>query len=290
MSLVVALLLGIVQGVFMFIPVSSTAHLVLTQHFLLSRGYDLPPPNSAEMILLDLVLHVGTLVSIVIVFHKSLFHFLGDLLVSSKNVMQSKALSPLPLSIRLFLLGMLSVFVTGVMGLTMKTGFELVFGSPFAVGFTLCLTGILLWWTDVLSRRKLGLKQMKIWHALAIGGAQGLALMPGLSRSGITIVTALVCGMKRRWAAEYSFFIAIPTIMAATLLQGVEVFMDEFPSMLGWEVYFTGFVSAAIVGTFALHLVLKLLYAARLKIFSYYLWLLALLVWFGLMPITSAVH
>ncbi len=287
MSLVVVLLLGVVQGLFMFLPVSSTAHLVLTQHFLIARGHEMPAPDSAEMILFDLVLHVGTLVSIVLIFRHSLFRFVHDLLRASWAFVQRPLWGVVPVPLRLLLLGLLSVFVTGVMGLTLKSLFEQVFGTPAIVALTLTVTGVLLWWTDKLSPRWLGLKRIGVRHALIIGAAQGLSLMPGLSRSGITIVAALLCGMKRRWAAEYSFFIAIPTILAATLVQGVEVLLDTTPEMLGWEVYLLGFVTSAIVGTGALWLVLKLLYAARLRIFSFYLWAMALLVIFGLLPMVS---
>jgi undecaprenyl-diphosphatase len=287
MSLIVVVLLGIVQGLFMFLPVSSTAHLVLTQHFLIARGHEMPAPDSAEMILFDLVLHVGTLVSIVLIFRRSLFRFVYDLLQAAWQFAQRPAWGGMPVPLRLLLLGLLSVFVTGVMGLTLKSMFEQVFGTPAIVALTLSVTGVLLWWTDKLSPRWLGLKKIGVRHSLIVGAAQGLALMPGLSRSGMTIVAALLCGMKRRWAAEYSFFIAIPTILAATLVQGIEVALDTTPEMLGWDVYLVGFVTSAVVGTGALWLVLKLLYAARLRIFSFYLWALALLVIFGLVPMVG---
>jgi undecaprenyl-diphosphatase len=143
---------------------------------------------------------------------------------------------------------------------------------------TLTVTGILLWWTDVLSRRPIGLRKINTRVALAIGVGQWLALMPGLSRSGTTIAFALFAGLKRRWAAEYSFFIAFPTILGASALQGLEVARAPEPMTLHWAPILVGFVVAAIVGVFALYLVLKLLYRARFRYFSFYVWALALVV------------
>lgn len=97
----------------------------------------------------------------------------------------------------------------------------------------------------------------------------------------MTITFALLGGLKRRWAAQYSFFLAIPTIVAATLVQGLEVWLDEKPGSVDALAMGVGFVTAAVVGTFALRLVLVLLYRARLRVFSYYLWLLAAAVLFG---------
>jgi undecaprenyl-diphosphatase len=105
--------------------------------------------------------------------------------------------------------------------------------------------------------------------------AQGLALLPGLSRSGTTSAFALFAGLKRRWAAEYSFFIAFPTILGASALQALEVAAAPVPPTIGVLPVAVGFVVAAVVGVFALRLVLRLLYRARFRFFSYYVWALA---------------
>lgn len=282
MLLWIAALLGVVQGLFMFLPVSSTAHLVLTQHWLIGQGHDLPPPESAEMIFFDLVVHVGTLVSIAIVFRRSLSRVVaGGIRDSWTWVSSGGSATRELLFLRLGLLCALSVLITGIIGLTLRAGFEWVFANPLAVAGTLTITGILLWWTDRLSRRPRGLRQLTPGVAMIIGAAQGMALMPGLSRSGMTITFALFSGLKRRWAAEYSFFLAIPTILAATLVQGISVVRDEGFTGLDWGALAVGFVVSAIVGIFALRLVVMLLYRARLKVFSFYLWGMALLIVFG---------
>jgi undecaprenyl-diphosphatase len=273
-----AILLGIIQGVFMFVPVSSTSHLALTQHWLISRGSELPPPDSAEMIFFDLIVHVGTLVSMAVVFRKSLGQFIGHLAAGVRSGFVTTDGGYERLYFRLALLGLLTVATTAALGFPLKFAFESIFATPIAMSVTLTLTGFLLWWTDTLSRRTVGLRRIDWKVATAIGGAQGLALMPGLSRSGTTIAFGLFTGLKRRWAAEYSFFVAFPTILGAAAVQGLEVARSPEPMTLGMVPIFVGFAVAAIAGVFALLLVLRLLYRARFRYFSYYVWTLAAVV------------
>lgn len=287
MSLWQSVLLGVVQGVFMFFPVSSTSHLVLTQHLMLQRGAEFPDPESPEMIFFDLVVHVGTLVSIAVVFRKSLGHFLRRLVEDVRRVVgegYSGAWAPArsSLYLRLALLGCFSVLVTGAIGYPMRDLFSEVFATPAAVVVTLTATGGILWWTDGLSPRQRGLRNVTLWMALVIGLAQALALMPGLSRSGMTIAFALFVGLRRRWAAEYSFFIAFPTILGASLLQGLEVLEGGGVAGVGFGAFAVGFVVSALVGIVALRIVLRLLYRARLRYFSYYVWALALVIGVGI--------
>ena len=286
MTVWVATLLGIVQGIFMFLPVSSTAHLVLTQHWLIRQGEPLPPPESPEMILFDLVVHVGTLVSIVFVFRKSLTRLSGGIARESWQWASARGSAGREmLFLRLALLCGLSVFATAVVGFSLKAGFEQVFAHPTLIAGTLSLTGVLLWWTDRLQRRPLGLRQLSPKIATIIGVAQGFALIPGLSRSGMTIVFALFTGLKRRWAAEYSFFLAIPTILAATAVQSLDVLNGNGLGELNWTALVVGFVVSALVGIVSLKMVLFFLYRANLKVFSFYLWALALLVLFGFLDV-----
>jgi undecaprenyl-diphosphatase len=300
MSFLESVVLGIIQGIFMFFPVSSTSHLVLAQHWFIQRGSSLPSPESPEMIFFDLVVHVGTLVSILVVFRQSLtrltrriwldFWELAPELGSSRGERMKLRLSGLRnrslvfpsgqrlgdrLYLRLAVLGMISVLVTGLIGFPLRSLFKEVFARPMAISITLAITGILLWWTDRKLRQHRGLRALSPWVAVVIGVGQGLALIPGLSRSGMTISFALFTGLKRQWAAEYSFFIAFPTILGATLLQSLELLQDPSAGQIGLMPLFVGFVVSAAVGVVALQLVLHLLYKARFRYFSYYLWVLA---------------
>jgi undecaprenyl-diphosphatase len=272
-----AAILGIVQGVFMFVPVSSTAHLVLTQHWLIARGSALPPPESPEMILFDLVVHVGTMASVAVVFWASLRTLTVKSIGEAAFVRPQGRLRIGPF-LWLLLMGALTVLVTGVIGLLFKSTFERVFAAPGLLVLTLSVTAVLLFVTDRLGQRPLGIKAIGPRVAIAVGIAQALALIPGFSRSGLTIVTGLFVGLKRRWAAEYSFLVAIPTILAASLLQAVDVFGGKGLGGVGAGPLLVGFAVSAVVGVAALRIVLALLFRAQLKVFSVYLLLLAALV------------
>jgi undecaprenyl-diphosphatase len=273
MTLGEAFILGVVQGVFMFVPVSSTSHLVLVQHCMIQRGSAIPSPDSAEMILFDLVVHVGTLVSMAVVFRSSLRGF------SRRLVHEGRGRHPGDLlAVRLIVLGLGAVVVTGVIGFPLRSLFAEVFARPSIIAGTLTLTGILLWWTDVLPPRRRGLRELTPAVAAGVGLAQGLALLPGLSRSGTTIAAALFLGLRRRWAAEFSFFIAFPTILGATAIMAVEVAQAGGIDGISPAAYLVGAATAAGVGIGALILVLRLLYRARFRYFSWYVWALAGLV------------
>jgi undecaprenyl-diphosphatase len=276
MSLLVALLLGVVQGVFMFVPVSSTSHLVLTQTWLLDRGIEVPRPESAEMVLFDLVVHVGTLVSIVIVMHAGLRLLASGVAEDLRTGRLRTGGLREAVSSRLIVLGLLSTAVTGVLGLVFRDVLTEVFGSPQMVAGALMVTGIMLWWTDRLGPGRIGAAQVGVGAAIAVGIAQFAALTPGLSRSGTTIFVALLVGMHRTLAARYSFYVAIPTILAATGVQALDVLRAGGLDEVSWAAMVVGFATATVVGTGALWVVLRLLEQARFRIFSVYVWVLAL--------------
>jgi undecaprenyl-diphosphatase len=279
-SLLEALLLGLVQGVFMFVPVSSTSHLVLTQHWLLDGGSQLPPPESPEMVLFDLVVHVGTLVSIVVVMRAGL----RDLVVGALDDWRGGLLSPSRLrregfrgavASRVLSLMLLTTAVTGVLGLLFRDQLTAsVFGAPGAVAVALLITGGLLWWTDLMKDTWRGPAEVTVGIAVVVGVAQAAALTPGISRSGVTIFAALLMGLQRPMAARYSFYVAIPTILAASGVQALEVVGNGGMS-IGWAPMAVAFAVAAAVGAVALVLVLRLLEQARFRIFAVYVVVLA---------------
>jgi undecaprenyl-diphosphatase len=277
-SLLVALLLGIVQGVFMFVPVSSTSHLVLTQTWLRERGFDVPPPESAEMVLFDLVVHVGTLVSIVVVMHAGLRLLVSGVTDDLRTGRLRTGGLREAVSTRLLVFGMLTVAVTGVLGLLFQDVLVQVFAAPQAVAVALAVTGVMLWWTDRIGPGRVGAAQVTVAMAVAVGVAQFAALTPGISRSGTTIFAALLVGMHRTLAARYSFYVAIPTILAATGVQFLGVLRDGGLDEVSWGALLVGAGTAAVVGTGALWLVLRLLEQARFRIFSLYVWGLAIVV------------
>lgn len=320
MTLLEALVLGVVQGVFMFVPVSSTSHLALVQHWMASLGSSIPEPDSAEMILFDIVVHVGTLVSIVVVMRAGLARLLTGIVADVRQLLarrggQRSASRPPTaggdlaaaggasdaagsarvddpvatgvaaeppvayLYLKLAALGVVTTGVTGVLGLAVREFGTAVFATPVLIAVALVLTGAILWWTDTAGPQWRGARQLTVWVAVGIGVAQAAALLPGLSRSGLTIAMALLVGLHRPIAAQYSFFVAIPTILSAMVLQTVDVLGDGAAQLqIGFGAYTVAFVAAAIVGAVALALVLRLLYQAKFRYFALYVWLLAIVI------------
>jgi undecaprenyl-diphosphatase len=224
------------------------------------------------MILFDLVLHVGTLVSIAVVFRKRILAVALDAVGELRQGRPHRGGES-----GLVLIGLigLATAVTGVLGLGVRAVAPAVFGDPSVIAVMLIVTGGILWWTD--SANPAGAVRPTVLMAVGIGVAQAAALLPGLSRSGLTIAAALALGMRREQAAEFSFILAIPTILAASLVQTLDV-MGSGGSDISLLAMGIGFWVAALVGIGALVVVLRLLYAARFRVFSFYVWALAILV------------
>lgn len=274
MTLWESVLLGVIQGLFMFIPVSSSSHLVLTQHWMAAGGSPLPSPETPEMILFNLVVHLGTMISVVVVMHRPLMRLLRGTLRDLRLWARRRTLRHL-IHLRLMIFGVVTTGVTGVLGLLVREYGTGVFATPWAVSIMLLVTGAILWWTDSVRTTWRGAAQLTIWVALLIGLAQAAALLPGLSRSGLTIAMALALGMHRKIAAQYSFFVAIPTIVAATGLQSLSLLDHRGPLMIGADAYLVGLLVSAVVGAGALWLVLRMLYGGHFRVFAVYVVILA---------------
>lgn len=277
-----ALILGLIQGIFEFVPVSSTSHFVLAQLWLEGRGSLTFAPDSPDLMLFDLVIHLGTVVSVVIVLRRALRELFRELTQELRAGIRLNAPAT-----RYSTLLLLTVLVTGVLGLTFRDLLLTGFRSIPLMATALIITGFAIWVTDSMrSGQTFGPlrfgwrepQQITVSIAIAIGVAQALALYPGISRSGITIFMALLLGMQRVTAARYSFLVAIPTIIAATSVEALTMLREPAAYTIGLAPLAVGFLSAAAVGTVALIAVLKLLEAARFRVFSVYVWALALTV------------
>jgi undecaprenyl-diphosphatase len=264
-TVVQAVLLGILQGLTEFLPVSSTAHLALAQALI--PGFIQPG------ILFDVLLHVGTLAAVVAFFRTRLFRTAEGL--ASANAGERRA------AWRLVGLLLLSVALTGAVALPMKklavesmTDFRLI-------GFSLCGTAILLSVAQsVGTRRGAGgrtLAEIRPRDAAIVGVCQAAsAVFHGFSRSGNTISVGLFTGMSREAAAEYSFLLSIPTILAAAAAENVSAFRHH-PEALGagaWPVYLVGMAVAAVVGYVAIGALLRLVVSMKLVPFILYTGLL----------------
>ncbi len=250
-----ALLLGIVQGLTEFLPVSSSGHLVLFQQWLEVQG---------DEVLFDLVVHLGTLVPVMVFYRESLIGML------KAPFSERGGLSERP-NTRLMALVLLGTIPTGIIGLTLKDFFEQLFDTPSVLAISFSLTACLLLASGFARSGKTTEVDMAWWQALAIGLAQGLAITPGISRSGTTIAIALMLGLSREYAARYSFLLAIPAILGAFVLKAGDAAWDTLDvGALG-----VGFLASMISGYLALVILVRLVQQGSFKHFAWYLFALA---------------
>lgn len=263
-----AVVLGMVQGLTEFLPVSSSAHLAITQ-----RWYALDP-ESLPMHVFDGLVHIGTTLAVFIVFAGSLRGYVHRLVGELSASWTGKRYA-----LRILLLGVAATIPTGVIGLGFKKTFETAFGQPGWIGVGLLITGVLLAVTAWVGRGQRGWKNFVWWQAVLVGIAQGIAIWPGVSRSGSTICAATFCGLRRRWAAEFSFFIAVPAILVATVLKLREAFAMSATSAvaIAWGPTLIGAAVSLVVGVLALRLLLGAVRRAKLHYFSYYCWIVGVL-------------
>lgn len=251
-----AFLLGVIQGLTEFLPVSSSGHLVLGQRLL---GLGQPE------LLFDVAVHVGTLLAVVVFFRRDLYLMLKGLRPGDGEAKAGR---------RLLWLVIAGSVPTALMGFLLKDSFERMFGSVFAVGVALILTGVFLALTRLAPAGTRGIGRMGTGRALLVGLAQGLAITPGISRSGATISAGLFLGLERDLAARFSFVLSIPAILGALLLQVSEI---EPGASLALSPLLIGALSAALVGYLALKLLIRLLEKGRLHWFAPYCWGLGVL-------------
>ncbi|MEL6343906.1 MAG: undecaprenyl-diphosphate phosphatase [Myxococcota bacterium] len=255
--LLAAVILGIVQGLTEFLPVSSSGHLVLFQQYL---------PVSGDPVAFDLVLHIGTLLPVIVVYRNDLWSIVRDLFVGEGPMRERPG-------VRLLLLMFIGSIPTALIGLALEDVFEQLFANALSVGVAFALTGAILWGTRALTPGDEDERTMPWWKAVMIGIAQGIAITPGISRSGSTIAAGLFLGLDREVAARYSFLLSIPAILGAFLLKARDLesaAVDVLPLA-------AGFVAAAVSGYLALVVLLRLVRSGDFSWFALYLWPLAVL-------------
>ncbi|MEW6266534.1 MAG: undecaprenyl-diphosphate phosphatase [Thermodesulfobacteriota bacterium] len=261
-----AIILGLIQGLTEFLPVSSSGHLVLGQALL-----GLKEPE----IFFDVILHLGTLAAVIILMRRELSDLILEFFRLPRHLKSRSAAAAAwrerP-SFRLLWLVFFGSIPTGLLGLGFKSLFEAMFASTLAVGVGLCLTGVVLAVTGWAKTQGRGLTRFRILDALAIGLAQGLAITPGLSRSGMTISSGLFLGLDRELAARYSFLMSIPAILGAAAVHLTQVKFSFFnPVEMA-----AGFIASMITGLLALGILLFIVKRGRLHWFAPYCWLIGL--------------
>ena len=265
MTFLEAILLGILQGLTEFLPVSSSGHLVLAQQFL---GLKEP------LVFFDVMLHVGTLVAVLVAYREAIGRLLigGFTAVGDTQFWRNHPKSTLNASAELKFIWLIFIgsIPTGIIAVVFKTQLESFFDEVGIVSTMLILTGIILQLPRLRKKKTdrpdIPTEALKTWHAPLIGIAQGCAITPGISRSGSTISLALFLGIPAKTAAEYSFLLSIPAILGAVALK----IRDIGDTTIPFHIVGTGMLASFIVGYIALRFLLVLLNRGQFSIFSYY--------------------
>lgn len=258
-----ALILGIIQGITEFLPVSSSGHLVLLQNLL---GINEP------QLFFDITVHVATLGAIIFILRKDIIECIKAVLyipLALKN--KDRDIEKIK-NLRLLWLVFLASIPTGIIGFFLKDIFEQMFGSLLCVGTAFIITGSLLWITKRFKEQKNDYSTFPWWSAILTGIAQGMAITPGISRSGTTIAVLLLLGMQKNIAGRFSFLMALPAITGAAILQFSNSALDIKISVLC-----VGFTGAFISGYLALNWLLMIVRHGLIWKFAPYCWCIGIL-------------
>lgn len=249
MTNIQAFILGLVQGLAEFLPISSSGHLVLFQRlFGLDEG----------VITFDIALHFATLIPVIIVLRKEILEIL------------KKPFGKLPLLI------LTAIIPTFIMGVFFKDMFDKLVVSGRSLGLGFIFTGLVLMYAESVKNRNKGIEKTKYTDALFIGIAQGIAILPAVSRSGLTIAGGLFRGLNKEFAMKISFLISVPVILGAATKDAYDIFKDGNMAGLGIDLLplIIGMVTAGIAGYAAIKFMLNLFSKVSLKYFSYYVFVL----------------
>ena len=267
MTYLQAIILGIVQGLAEFLPISSSGHLALLQYFF---GVE-----SDSVLLFTVMLHVGTLVSVCIIYRKDIGALIVELCRTIKDICTGKGprINSSPMR-RMGFMIIVATIPTAIIGLLFEDFFESLYSSIVAIAIGLIFTGIILMVAEKMGKNKNGPMEMKWSHAIFIGCMQGIAICPGVSRSGSTLFGGLISGLERSYAVEFAFLISIPSILGSVILELPDALAEGVTgSFMGPMI--VGVILSAISGIFAIKTMIKVVSNKRLIGFSVYVWLVA---------------
>ncbi len=247
-----SVLLGVLQGLTEFLPVSSSGHLVLAQSLL--------PGFREPGVLFEVLLHAGTLLAVVVYFRQDVWELVESLGPAGD-----------PARRRLVLLLAAATVPTVIIGVVFREPLEALFHAPRSAAAMLLVTGALLWVSEALARPRVGLEGIGYGRALAVGTVQGLAIVPGISRAGSTIAAGTLLGIRGEDAARFSFLLSVPAVLGAVAIQVPELGSVE-PRMPG--VYAAGVAAAFLSGLWAIRFLMTAIRKGRFRWFAVYCWLL----------------
>jgi undecaprenyl-diphosphatase len=249
-----SIVLGLVQGLSEFLPISSSGHLILTREVL-----KFPDPGKT----FDVILHIGTFIALVVYFWKDLLH-LGQGVLD--NFKEKKFYGTSNTNLFWFLI--ISTIPGGLFGALFEKKLEAI-NNPFIISSLLIAFGLILFFSDKLGRKELKMSHLTWKHAAIVGIAQAIALFPGVSRSGITMTAALLLGYTREDSARYSFLMSIP-IIGGVSMYGLVKLLKTGPELGLILVYTAGFIASLISGFLCVKYLLEYLKKGTFSVFVVY--------------------
>lgn len=267
MSILQAIVLGLVQGIAEFLPISSSGHLSILQNL-----FNITTAEEGHMFF-DVLLHLGTLVSVCVVYRRDIADMLKELVKWIKSIkdpkLRSAANASMPTRRLIVMIALATLPLIAI--LPVKSKIEQLYYSTIFVGVALILTGFILFVSDRMAAGHKTEKNMTAPGALIIGVCQAIATIPGLSRSGTTITAGIATGLDREFAVKFSFLISLPAILGANLINLVGAIKDGIDTSL-LPAYLIGTLVAAVVGYFAIGLVRMIAQKSKFGYFAYYCW------------------
>ena len=264
MSYLMAAVLGIIQGVAEFLPISSSGHLTLFQHF-----FGMPETDN----LFNVLLHFATLIAVFIYYWSDIWEMNVEFILGLRAlfVPRDRRQGEPPAARRLILLIIVATLPLFLV-LPIQDYVEQIGNYPVAVSCILLLTGAVLFLSDRMAHGHKTARSTTLKDALLIGVAQGVATLPGLSRSGSTIAAGMACGLDRKFAVRFSFLMSLPAVFGATILKAVDVVQEGGVDLSLLPKYLLGMVFAGVVGYFSIGLVNLLTAKGKFGAFAYYCW------------------
>lgn len=270
MSYFEAIILGLVQGLAEFLPISSSGHLALLQ-----QAFGI---HEDKVLLFAVLLHVGTLISVFVVYWKDIWELIVELCLTIRDLCTGKGLRLAERPIRkLGVMIIVATIPTAIIGLVFSDFFDSLYNSVIPIGVGLIITGFLLIFAEKKGEGNRGIQQMNFRNAIFIGLVQGVAICPGISRSGSTLFGSLICNLDRKFAVKFVFLISIPSILGSAVLEAPAA-LEAGVTAAEVGPVLVGMLVAAVSGLVAIKTMIKIVSDKKLSYFSYYVWALGLFV------------
>lgn len=271
MSLLSSILLGLIQGLAEFLPISSSGHLAIAEHFLGQAGVPATPD------FFDVLLHLGTLVAVFAAYWQDIRDMIVELIDGVRDLVRGTTPNPIPPARRMILLiivGTLPLFVV----LPVKDLVEGLSGNIYFVAGALIVTGFLLFASDRVKKGRKTERSASLLDVFLVGVAQAIATCPGISRSGTTITACCFLGFDRKFAVRFSFLMSIPAILGANILTLKDAITENTIIVSEIPVYLVGVAVAAVVGYACIRLLKMIAEKGKFGWFAYYCWAAGLIV------------